>query len=82
MVAYAISIVSGPPASPTFLTTSVQHKSQGQTLARVKVDLGKVFEKGDFRLSCPSFPTLKECDLQGRRTLPSAAPHISTASRS
>jgi ATP-dependent DNA helicase PIF1 len=27
------------------------HKSQGQTLERVKVDLGKIFEKGEFVLS-------------------------------
>ena len=28
------------------------HKSQGQTLERVKVDLGRVFEKGEFTIKC------------------------------
>lgn len=28
------------------------HKSQGQTLERVKVDLGRVFEKGRFIIEC------------------------------
>jgi hypothetical protein len=30
---------------------SSMHKSQGQTLERVKVDLGKVFEKGQGKIS-------------------------------
>lgn len=29
------------------------HKSQGQTIQRVKIDLGKVFEKGAFRSILP-----------------------------
>ncbi|KAN0088458.1 hypothetical protein V8E55_005515 [Tylopilus felleus] len=28
------------------------HKSQGQTLERVKVDLGRVFEKGRLNFEC------------------------------
>lgn len=32
------------------------HKSQGQTLTRVKVDLGQIFEKGQGRL--PVYPTV------------------------
>lgn len=50
------------------------HKSQGQTIHRVKVDLGKVFEKG-LPFSPASFMYLRDCELtselmaQGRAML-------------
>jgi hypothetical protein len=49
------------------------HKSQGQTIHRVKVDLGRVFEKGHISLSSHQFYHFK---LLGRSKLCRSLPRI------
>ena len=54
------------------------HKSQGQTLERVKVDLGKVFEKGYFCLSSSLLHHKLLRGIQDKHMLHSPVLHLLT----
>ncbi|KZS90748.1 hypothetical protein SISNIDRAFT_457362 [Sistotremastrum niveocremeum HHB9708] len=47
------------------------HKSQGQTIPRVKVDLGRVFEKGEVRQPGPRYSPNTPSRSSIRRTITS-----------